>query len=127
MKPALFQCPIFAEPVQVVGTAPGGAVASIEPTLGQHVSCPLVPSYMRRWANVGLLLGQRRRRWSNSKPMLGQRPIFSGGLPCTMGGGSGVVVSTAAFHARVRGSFPVLGGLKEIKTFLPHPISVTER
>ena len=38
-----------------------------------------------------------------------------------MGGGSRVVVSTAAFHARVRGSVPGLGGLKETKLFLPHP------
>ena len=30
------------------------------------------------------------------------------------------MVSTAAFHARVRGSVPDLGGLKE-KMFLPHP------
>ena len=29
------------------------------------------------------------------------------------GGGPGVVVSTAAFHASVRGSLPGLGGLKE--------------
>ena len=36
-----------------------------------------------------------------------------------MGGGPRVVVSTAAFHARVRGSVPGLGGLKEM--FLPHP------
>ena len=35
------------------------------------------------------------------------------------GGGPRVVVSTAAFHARVRGSVP--GGLKETKMFLPHP------
>ena len=34
-----------------------------------------------------------------------------------MGGGPGVVVSTAAF----RGSVPGLGGLKETKMFLPHP------
>ena len=39
----------------------------------------------------------------------------------TLGGGPGVVVSTAAFHARVRGSVPGLGGLKETKLFLPHP------
>ena len=39
----------------------------------------------------------------------------------TLGGGPGVVVSTAAFHARVRGSVPGLGGLKETKMFLPHP------
>ena len=33
-----------------------------------------------------------------------------------------MVLSTAAFHARVRGSFPGLGGLKETKIFLPHPL-----
>ena len=33
-----------------------------------------------------------------------------------------VVVSTAAFHARVRRSFPGLGGLKEAKMFLLHPL-----
>ena len=38
-----------------------------------------------------------------------------------MGGGPRVVVTTAAFHARVRGSVPGLGGLKETKMFLPHP------
>ena len=37
------------------------------------------------------------------------------------GGGPRVVVSTAAFHARVRGSVPGLGGLKETKLFLPQP------
>ena len=31
------------------------------------------------------------------------------------------MVSTAALHARVRGSVPGLGGLKETKMFLPHP------
>ena len=38
------------------------------------------------------------------------------------GGGPGEVVSTAAFHDRVRGSFPGLGRLKETKMFLPHPL-----
>ena len=38
-----------------------------------------------------------------------------------VGGGPRVVVSTAAFHARVRGSVPGLGGLKETKMFLTHP------
>ena len=39
-----------------------------------------------------------------------------------MGGGPRVVVSTAAFCARVRGSVPGFGGLKEtIWLFLPHP------
>ena len=37
------------------------------------------------------------------------------------GGGPGVVVSTAASHAKVRGSVPGLGGLKETKMILPHP------
>ena len=37
------------------------------------------------------------------------------------GGGPGGVVSTAAPHARVRGSVPGLGGLKETKMFLPNP------
>ena len=40
---------------------------------------------------------------------------------CSEGGGPRVVVSTAAFHARVRGSVPGLGGFKETKLFLPHP------
>ena len=31
------------------------------------------------------------------------------------------MVSTAAFHARVRGSVTGFGGLKETKMFLPHP------
>ena len=43
--------------------------------------------------------------------------VHTGGLK---GGGPRVVVSTAAFHARVRGSVPGLGGLKETKLFLPH-------
>ena len=39
-----------------------------------------------------------------------------------MGRGPRVVVSTAAFHAKVHRSFPALGGLKETKMFLPHPL-----
>ena len=39
----------------------------------------------------------------------------------SVGGGPRVVVSTAAFHARARGSVPGLGGLKETNMFLPHP------
>ena len=42
-------------------------------------------------------------------------------LGISLGGGPRVVVSTAAFHARFRGSVPGLGGLKETKMFLPHP------
>ena len=47
--------------------------------------------------------------------------ICSSELFNLLGGGPRVVVSTAAFHARVRGSVPGLGGLKETKMFLPHP------
>ena len=39
------------------------------------------------------------------------------------------MVSTAAFHARVRGPVPGLGGLKETEMFLPHPrvkVSIVE-
>ena len=43
-------------------------------------------------------------------------PAFS----TVQGGGPMLVVSTAAFHARARGSFPGPGGLKEM--FLPHPL-----
>ena len=40
---------------------------------------------------------------------------------CLVGGGPRVVVSIAAFHARVRGLVTGLGGLKETKMFFPHP------
>ena len=33
-----------------------------------------------------------------------------------------VGINTAAFHAGVRGSFTGLGGLKETRIFLPHPL-----
>ena len=36
-------------------------------------------------------------------------------------GGPRIVVSTAALHARVRGTVPGLGGLKGTKRFLPNP------
>ena len=42
----------------------------------------------------------------------------TGGDACCQGR---VVVSTAAFHARVRGSVPGPGSLKETNMFLPHP------
>ena len=43
-------------------------------------------------------------------------------LTAYRGGGPKVVASTTAFHARVRGSVPGLGGLKETKMFLPNPL-----
>ena len=66
------------------------------------------------------MLAHPLRRWTNINSTLGQRPVFAGtGLRLSTG--PRVVVSTAAFHARVRGSVPGLGGLKETKLFLPHP------
>ena len=57
--------------------------------------------------------------------IVGPRPEMFSPLTATivvlLGGGPRVVVSAAAFHARVRGSVPGLGGLKETKMFLPHP------
>ena len=50
-----------------------------------------------------------------------QLTIHNTTVPHQQGGGPSVVVSTAAFHDRVRGSVPGLGGLKETKKFLPHP------
>ena len=41
------------------------------------------------------------------------------GIKANTGGGPRVVVSNAAFHARVRGSVPGLGGLKEKKVSPP--------
>ena len=55
------------------------------------------------------MLDQRRRRWAGVVQMLYKYFVFAGNV----GGGPRVVVSTAAFHARVRGSVPSLGGLKE--------------
>ena len=65
------------------------------------------------------MLAQRLRRCPSIQPTLFQRfvPV---GLSCFFsplksGGGPRVVVNTAASHARVRGSVPGLGGLKETK------------
>ena len=52
---------------------------------------------------------------------INQKHMIYHSLYENMGGGPRVVVSTAAFHVRVRGSVPGLGGLKETKMFLPHP------
>ena len=53
--------------------------------------------------------------------LLGHLHAISCHLSRDMGGSPRVVVSTAAFHARVRGSVPGLGGWKKQKMFLPHP------
>ena len=71
----------------------------------------------------------------NVGPTLGRRCTNVIQMFCVCWAGAKVVVSTAAFHAGDVGSFPGLGGLKETKMFLPHPLvklsiagaSVTER
>ena len=62
------------------------------------------------------MLGQRLQCCPNINPIYCINVLSS-----AVGGGPRVVVSTAAFHARVRGSVPGLGGLKKTKMFLPHP------
>ena len=72
----------------------------------------------------------------NSQWILLPRSIVNKYFSLDLGGGPRVVVSTAAFHARVRGSVPGLGGLKRNKKcFFPIHVwksvlwgaSVTER
>ena len=92
--------------------------------IGQESSNPI---NTRIWHHIGLMLGQQlpvavsgvvndvvqEQEW---------HVIRTSGPVCSQWiGGPRVVVSTAAFHARVRGSVPGLGGLKETKLFLPHP------
>ena len=57
----------------------------------------------------------------NLSLLLPNRELLHAVCNGAVGGGPRVVVSTAAFHARVQGSVPGLGGLKETKLFLPHP------
>ena len=57
----------------------------------------------------------------SEKAMAAKRHFNKKKVAPQWGGGPRVVVSTAAFHARVRGSVPGFGGLKETKLFLPHP------
>ena len=78
-----------------------------------------VPIHHPQKVFMAYFLACRVRRWHN----VGLCPVFLFRLfsMSPLGGGPRVVVSTAAFHARVRGSVPGLGGLKETKMFLPHP------
>ena len=53
--------------------------------------------------------------WMFSWPILAYYILIVNPSNTAQGGGPRVVVSTAAFHARVRGSVPGLGGLKQTK------------
>ena len=68
------------------------------------------PANTKHLYNICTTSAQRLRRLPNIVKML-----------CKRGESPSVVVSTAAFYARVRGSVPGLGCLKETKMFLPHP------
>ena len=80
-------------------------------TKGQIHTFISKPTFYFRWARVITLL----------LPSCGTYILFLDTSLRILGGGPRVVVSTAAFHARVRGSVPGLGGLRETKLFLPHP------
>ena len=71
--------------------------------------------------SAALMQGHCLRRRPCIKQHMSGRPEFHRKYHRQLGGGPRVVVSTAAFHARVRGSVPGFGGLKETKLFLPHP------
>ena len=76
-----------------------------------------VTSYILNWnsqCSIVLRTKRTKSKSSNSAWLSRIHQVISGGGPR-------VVVSTAAFHVRVRGSVPGLGGLKETKLFLPHP------
>ena len=94
LAPTLFQCIVFAG----------------------YFSCDIkvIECYQVMWCDFSLLCADIARaiKWKAR----GLRHVLY-----LTGGGPRVVVSTAAFHARVRGSVPGLGGLKETNLFLPHP------
>ena len=72
-----------------------------------HVD-PMLALYWSTVADAGPTLTQH---WVNVSCL----PVFVEGHPHPL-------VSTAAFHARARGSFPGIGGLKETKMYLPNPL-----
>ena len=77
--------------------------------------CPLVTNMTTMFVDIVAKLHLLAAVFNQSLPLRFFLLFFF------MGGGPRVVVSTSAFHARVRGSVPGLGGLKETKLFLPHP------
>ena len=99
------------------------------PTACPNISLPKYASYTIKWAwlcqersiEIGhiIVLNQALLIVRDNQNLC--QTINSCHIPFEKGGGPRVVVSTAAFHARVRGSVPGLGGLKETKLFLPHP------
>ena len=74
---------------------------------------------VRIGSEAHVLLGDDRINFITSSEVAGQRAFNFKRCRTSndiLDGGPRVVVSTAAFHARARGSVPGLGGLKETKT-----------
>ena len=85
----------------MVSTDHGQHRTNAGPTLSQHWFCP-GPTLGQHWANTG-------QHCANTGPTLDKHQrVLEPGTKCK-GGGPRVVVSTAAFHARVRGSVSGLG------------------
>ena len=74
----------------------------------------------QHWVNVSCLMLREKTNFTNLS--LGYCLLSLPRSVWAQGGGPRAVVSSAAFHARVRGSFPGLGGLKQTKLFLPNPL-----
>ena len=111
-KPELIDLELFGEPIIQTQTAKLLGILFDRRLIFKDHMKDLMTKVYRRLSLLKLFKGTN---W-------GARPYtILKAYKCFMGGGPRVVVSTAAFHARVRGSVPGLGGLKETKLFLPHP------
>ena len=86
--------------------------------------CSDTPRPRGGWQS-GLCQDERHQTWYQGRGLCNLPTTTTSSMcvcaPPGVGGGPRVVVSTAAFHARVRGSVPGPGGLKETKMLLPHP------
>ena len=91
-------------------------------TSGHKYPHVFVPTLKQHWVDVSCMVGRSRVIYitTHAQQARDVDQIWPNVI-VLWGGGPRVVVSTAAFHARVRGSVPGLGGLKETKMFLPHP------
>ena len=84
---------------------------------------PTILTFTRGWGRNNFVSFKPPRPGTEPRTLAWKAAVLTTTLgPPPMTGRGRVVVSTAAFHARVRVSFPGLGGLKETKMFLPHPL-----
>ena len=96
-------------------------VPKIKCPKGMGVTLKLAVSYIYCVFSLYYIFAERIRAFTlhaNVATFVLCISIFNLGS-CYVGGGPRVVVGTTAFHARVRGSLPNLGGLKETKCFSP--------